>query len=72
MSLKTVHNPPNLSYVSVMYFHFHLILMSDGGTKHLTQTGATVVDSDVCKAEDCEWDPMILTSYIIYTSIFKF
>jgi len=38
--------------MSVMYFHVHFMLMSDGGTKHVTQTGAPVVDIDGFKIED--------------------
>jgi hypothetical protein len=36
-----------------MYFHFHFILVPDGGMKYVTQTGANVADSDGCKIEDC-------------------
>jgi hypothetical protein len=38
--------------MSVMYFLFHFMLMSDCGMTRVTQTGATVIDIDGCKIED--------------------
>jgi len=39
--------------MSLMYFHVHFMLMFGGGTKHVTQTGATVVNIDGFKIENC-------------------
>jgi len=40
--------------------------------KKLLQLTKLQQASTIQNNNDCEWDPMILTSYIICTSIFKF